>query len=326
MKTFITGGPGFVGSHIIDKLLEKGHEVFCLRRKTSNIRWLEGKEINFVDGDLFSDEILKKTISEMDYIIHTAGVIKSKTKKGYEIGNILATRNIIKLTYEINPDIKKFIHISSQAVCGPNLNENPIDENYIPKPITTYGKTKLKAEMEVLKFKDKLPVTIIRPPSIYGPRDTEIFVYFKIFSKGLNPIIGFYEKYLSIIYIKDLIEGIYSCLDNELSNGQIYFITSDRAYNWEEIGNTISKIIDKKSIKIRIPHFMVYLAGYISEFFSLFSTKASTLNIEKCKDITRERWVCSNQKAKNELGFGENYTLEEGFKETINWYKNMKWL
>lgn len=326
MKVLVTGGTGFIGSHLIDRLLAKDYEVYCAIRKTSNLRWLKGKKLNYIESDLLSDGILKEIIKEIDYIFHLAGVVKAKNIQGYETGNYLITKNLIETVANIKPDLKKFVHISSQAVCGPNPDENPIDENYIPKPITTYGKTKLKAEQEVLLYKDKVPITILRPCAIFGPRDTEILVYFKTFAKGLNSIIGFSKKYLSLIYVEDLIDGILLATENEKANGEVFFLCNSKYYDWDEIALTAEEIFQKKAIKLRIPHWFVYTAGAIVEFLSFFSKKAPTLNLEKCKDITQTRWVCSNKKAREILGFQEKYSLKEGFSKTIQWYKENGWI
>ncbi len=326
MKAFITGATGFVGSHLADRLIEKDYEVYCLKRKTSSLKWLEGKNVKYVEGDLFSNEALENVIKDMDYIFHVAGVVKAKTKEGFYHGNYEATKNLLEITSKVNPELKKFIFISSLAACGPALTEKPVDENTKPHPITTYGITKLKAEEEVEKYKHKFPVTVIRPPAVYGPRDTEILIYFKTFSKGLNSVIGFDTKFLSLVYVEDLVNGIILAAENKIAEGQKYFICLDKAYNWDEIGAITSKLLGRKALKIRLPHSVVYSVGYLAELFSTFSRKPATLNIEKCKDITQLRWICSNEKAKKELGFIPAYTLEESFKKTIDWYKEMKWI
>ena len=325
MKAFVTGATGFLGSHIADRLLDMGFEVSCFIRGSSNTRWIQNKKINLVEGTLFQKNKLSEVLKDTDYIFHSAGVVKAKNKRGYIYGNVETTKSLIEIAYNANPNLKKFIHISSLATCGPNPDNRPIDENYNPKPITTYGRTKLQAEYEVLKYKDKIPINIIRPPAIFGPRDTEILIYFKTFQKGLNSIIGFGKKYLSLIYVEDLVNGIMLAAEKG-KDGEIYFISSDNAYNWNEISEVTSKILEKKPFKIRIPHWVVYTSGFFAEIFSLFSSKAPTLNIEKCKDITRKNWVCSNEKAKRELGFTEKYTLEESFTKTIEWYQEHKWL
>ncbi len=326
MKALITGGTGFVGSHLIDRLLENNFVVFCTIRKTSNLKWLKGKQLNYIESDKLTDGVIKDVIQEVDFIFHIAGVVKAKRKEGYEKGNYILTKNLINSVLDTKHKLKKFVLISSQAVCGPNPDENPIDENYIPRPITNYGRTKLKAEQEVLLHKDKLPVTVLRPCAIFGPRDTEILYYFKTYSKGLNAIIGFNKKYLSLIYIEDLIDGILLASESEKSNGEIFFLSNTNFYDWDEIASTTEKVLSKKAIKIRIPHWVVYTAGALSEFFSLFSKNAATLNIEKCKDLTQTRWVCSNKKARELLGFREKNTLEEGFRKTVEWYKQNGWI
>lgn len=326
MKALVTGATGFVGSHLVDRLIEKNYEVYCLKRKTSSTKWLDGKNVKFVEGDLFSNEALENCIKEMDYVFHVAGLVKAKTKQGFYHGNTEATKNLLEITYKVNPDIKKFIFISSLAAAGPTLTDKAKDENDKPDPITTYGITKLKAEEEAEKYMDKFPVTIIRPPAVFGPRDTEILIYFKTFSKGLNSVIGLDAKYLSLVYVEDLVDGIVLAAENDIANGQKYFICLDKPYNWDDIGTVTSKLLGRKAFKIRLPHSVVYSVGYLAQLFSTFSKNPATLNIEKCKDITQLKWVCSNEKAKKELGFKNKNTLEEGFKKTIDWYREMKWI
>lgn len=326
LKALITGATGFVGSHLADKLINKNYEVYCLKRKTSSTKWLDGKNVKFVEGDLFSNDALENCIKDMDYVFHVAGVVKSKTKEGFFKGNYKATKNLLEITEKVNKNIKKFIFVSSLAAVGPALTETPVNEDKKPEPITTYGISKMKAEEEVMKYKDKFPVTIVRPPAVFGPRDTEILIYFKTFSSGLNSVIGFDKKYLSLVYVEDLADGIILAAEKEISKGNVYFLCFDKAYNWDEIGDVTSGILGKKAFKLRLPHSFVYSVGYIAELFSAFSKNPATLNIEKCKDITQLRWTCSNEKAKKELGFLPKFTLEESFAKTIQWYKEMKWI
>ena len=326
MKALVTGATGFVGSHLVDKLIEKNYEVYCLKRKTSSTKWLDGKNVKYVEGDLFSNEALESCIKDMDYVFHVAGVVKAKNKEGFYHGNSDSTKNLLEIAYKVNPGLKKFIFVSSLAACGPAKTDKPVDESTVPDPITTYGLSKLKAEEEVFKYRDKFPISIVRPPAVFGPRDTEILIYFKTFSKGLNSVIGFDAKYLSLVYVEDLADGIILAAENNIADGQKYFVCFDKAYNWDEIGSLTSKLLGKKALKIRLPHSVLYSVGYLAELFSTFSSKPATLNIEKCKDITQLRWVCSNEKAKQELGFKAKYSLEESFKKTIDWYKEMRWI
>ncbi len=326
MRAFITGATGFVGSHLTDDLISKGYEVKCLKRKTSSMKWLEGKNVEFVEGDLFSNEILEEAVKDVDYVFHIAGVVKAKNKEEFRKANYFATKNLLEICKKANPNLKKFILVSTQALCGPSPDMTPITEEYPPKPHTTYGITKLEGELEALKYKDIFPVTVVRPPAIYGPRDTEILIYFQMAAKGITPLIGFGDKFVSLIYVKDLTQGIILAAENENSNGEVFFISSDRYYNWKEVGETASSLMNKKSINIKFPHWLVYTVGFFAQIFAAIAGKAATLNIEKCWDLTRKAWICSNEKSKRMLGFQEKYSLKDGFKLTYEWYKQNNWI
>lgn len=322
----VTGGTGFVGSHLVDLLLDKGYEVRCITRKSSDLKWLKDKDVKIFDCGLYNKEALKEVIREADYVYHVAGVVKSKTKEGYFRGNVDTTRTLIEATLESNSNLKRFLVVSSQTVTGPSLDGKPVNEETECRPITTYGKSKLEEEKLVLSFKDKLPITICRAPAVYGERDTEIFIYFKTFSKGLTTTIGFNEKKLSLIHVLDLVNGFYLAATNEKSKGQVYFISSEQFYTWPQINNITSRIIGKNPVVIKVPHFLVYTIAAVAQFAAMFSSKPATLNIEKAKDITQQYWICDTSKAVRELGYNQNISIEEGIKRTIEWYKKMNWI
>lgn len=134
------------------------------------------------------------------------------------------------------------------------------------------------------------------------------------------------EKYVSLVHVQDLIEGILLAAFSESSLNQTYFISSEKGYGWEEIGNLSSKILGKRVIKIRIPHFMVYSVAAISQFLSYFKNEATILNLEKAREMVQSNWVCSVEKAKKELGYSQKINLEDGIKQTVDWYIKNNWL
>ena len=322
----ITGANGFVGSHLVDLLLEKKYKVRCLIRKTSNMRWLEGKDIEILNTGLFDKEGLRKAFKDTEYIFHVAGVVKSKKPEGYFKGNVDTTRNLLDTALEFKDSIKRFLIVSSLTAAGPSLDGKPVNEETECRPITTYGRSKLAEEKLAETFMDKLPITICRAPAVYGERDTEILIFFKTFNKGLMTTIGFDKKKISLIHISDLVNGFSLAAENDKSKNQIYFISSEKYYTWEEIGEVTSKVTGKKPVKVKVPHSVVFSIASIAQFFAIFNSNPATLNIEKAKDITQNSWTCDTGKAVKDLGYHQKISIEEGIKRTVDWYKKMKWV
>lgn len=322
----VTGANGFVGSHLVDYLLQKKYEVRCLVRKSSNLKWLQGKDVKIFDSGLLDIEGMNKAFKDANYIYHVAGVVKSKTPEGYFKGNVDTTKALLEAASMNASSIKNVLIVSSQTATGPSIDGKPVDELTPCNPITTYGRSKLAQEDLSRLFMDKLPITICRAPAVYGERDTEIFIFFKTFNRGLMTTIGFDKKVISLIHVRDLVEGFYLASINEKAIGETYFISSEKFYTWDEVGNVTSNVLKKKPIKVAVPHSIVYTLAAIAQFISLFSTKPATLNIEKGRDITQHAWICDTNKAMRDLGYHQKISLEDGIKRTVDWYKQMKWL
>lgn len=320
----VTGASGFVGSHLVDLLLEKNYTIRCIIRKTSSLKWLEGKDVELHICELTDKVGLRKIFEGADYIYHVAGVVKSKKPEGYFKGNVDTTRALLDVGLEFN--IKRFLIVSSQTSSGPSVPGNPINEESPCNPITTYGRSKLAQEELARNYMDKIPITICKVAAIYGERDTEIFIFFKTFSRGLMTMIGLHDKQVSLVHVIDVVRGLYLATASEKAVGQTYFITSEKYYTWKKVGDTTSKVMSKKPLVVKVPHFVVYTIAAIAQFFSLFSSKAATLNIEKAKDITQPAWISDYKKAFNNFGFKQEISLEDGIKRTVDWYKKMKWL
>ena len=322
----VTGANGFVGSHLVDLLLSKDYAVRCITRKSSDMRWLKAKDVEVDDCGLNDKDRLNKAFEGADYVYHVAGVVKSKSPEGYFEGNVDTTRNLLDVALENKNNIKKLLVVSSLTAVGPAIGDKPVDESTECHPITTYGKSKLAEEELARTYMDRLPITICRAPAVYGERDTEILIFFKTFSQGLMTTIGFDVKKLSLIHVLDLVNGFYLAGINEKSAGKTFFISSEKFYTWQEVGDITSKVLKKKPLKIKVPHSAVYSIAAIAQFFAIFSSKPATLNIEKAKDITRKYWICDTDKAIRELGYHQNISLEQGIKRTCDWYKEMGWI
>jgi len=322
----VTGGTGFVGSHLVDLLLVKGYEVRCIVRKTSDLKWLNGKDVQIFNCGLFDKVGLEEVLRDADFLYHVAGVVRSKTKNGFYKGNVDTTKTLLEVVQNVNENIQRVVIVSSLTACGPSLNGKPCDEETIPNPITTYGKSKLAEEKLAQKYMEKIPITICRAPAIYGEREADIYAMFKGVQKGVMTLVGFNEKKLSLIHGRDFVNGIYLAANSEKSIGEIYFISSEKIYNWDSVSTAMEEAVGKKALRIKIPHFLIFLIGGISHLLNYFSSKPATFNLEKAKDFVQENWTCDTSKAKRDFGYSQEISLEEGMKSTVDWYREHNWL
>lgn len=322
----VTGGTGFVGSHLVDLLITKNFEVRCIIRKTSSLKWLEGKNVKIYNSGLFDKTGLAEVLKDADYLFHVAGVVRSKTKEGFFKGNVETTKTLLEVISELNNKIKRVVIVSSLTACGPSKNGKPVTEETVPQPITTYGKSKLAEEKLAQEYMKKIPITICRAPAIYGEREADIYAMFKGVSKGVMTLVGFNNKKLSLIHGRDFVNGLYLSAISEKAKNQIYFISSEEIYDWSQVSDAMEKAVGKKAFRLKIPHSIIYIVGGISHIANYFSSKPATFNFEKAKDFVQESWTCDTSKAIRDIGYTQQISLEDGMKITADWYKEHKWL
>ncbi|KPJ58666.1 MAG: hypothetical protein AMJ42_02865 [Deltaproteobacteria bacterium DG_8] len=326
MKVLVTGGNGFIGSHLVEELLKGGSEVHCLVKKTSDLRFLNSMKVTLIYGDLDQKDLLGKAVAEKDYIYHLSGVKRARRSETYYQVNHLGTQSLVEACARYNPQVKKILFVSSLAACGPSPDGHCIKEEEKCLPITEYGKSKFLGEQAILEWRDTIPVVIVRPPVVYGPRDRDLLSYFRWINRGISIFIGEGKSIVSLCYVKDLISGILMAGEHSNSSGQIYFIADDQVYSWSTVAKCIVHSIGKQGLNIHLSKTIISFLSLLMEGISFFTGKPVILNREKILEASQPYWVCDVSKAKNELGFTPAFTLEDGIKTTVRWYRKEGWL
>lgn len=322
----ITGSNGFVGSHLADYLLAKGMRVKCIVRGSSSLEWLKGKPVELCPCGLTDVAALRQTFSDAHYIFHIAGTVKAKDDAGFVYGNVEMTRNVLDAALGL-ATVQRIIVTSSIAASGPAPADRPLHEEDPCQPIDPYGKSKVMQEDVCRQYMDRLPVTIVRPPIVYGERDAEIFQYFQAVNRRIRPLVGVFDKKrLSMVYVENLVEGLYLCAVTPAAKGQTYFFTDAVDYDWAQIGQVAAKYLQKRTLAIRIPHFVVYTIAGINHLWGKLTNKAMMLNLHKAKQMVASSWMCSSAKAQRELGYVPKIDIEEGFRRSVEWYRANKWI
>lgn len=326
-RVLITGASGFVGYHLIQAALNAGLEVHGAIRRSSDVSHLSGLDVQFVYPDYSDAAKLQKDLEEgqYNYIIHAAGVTRAKNEAEYNKINAGYTDMLAQAASAATIPLSKFVFISSLAAMGPTFYEDtqPITELSEARPVTNYGKSKLLAERYLAERKE-LPLVVLRPTAVYGPREKDIYIMFKTLKSGLEPYIGTKGQWLSFIYAKDLANVAIRSL--AIPGDHIaYNISDGNIYERYELANLTKKILGKKTLKFHVP---LGVVKALSGILELTASKGKTpvLNNEKLAELTAENWNCSIEKLKKDMGYVPAYDLKKGLEETLQWYQSNNWL
>jgi len=325
-QVLVTGGTGFVGSHLVERLLRNGYAVTCLVRDLRQLRWLEGMEVQLVEGDCTRPESLAAAVKGVSLVFHCAGLTKATHARDYYLVNHLGTRNLLEACAHYNPGLEKFILVSSQAAAGPSPAGRPVNDSDKPQPVSDYGRSKLLGENEASGYKDRFPVVILRPTAVYGPRDVDVFELFRWAGRGLIIEITGAERYLNLCYVEDLTAALLLSAERRTESGSVYFVAENRSYSWSEFKKVLLSTGGVTARTIKLPYRAAYLFGLVSEIGSLFTKRPALASRQKVREAAQRYWLCDTARIENDLCFRAEYPLQKGLELTWKWYRKNKWL
>ncbi len=319
----MTGGTGFIGSHLAEALLDRGVQVRCLVRKESDLKWLKGLPIEMTFGDCRDRTSLREAVKDADRVFHLAGITKAVKEKAYFEINASGTENLIRTCLENNPRLQKFIYVSSQAAAGPCRNGDKKRESDQCEPVSAYGQSKRMGEELALAHAHEIPLVILRPTGVYGPRDKDFYTLFKWVSKRIKPC---FSGKVSLCYVQDVVQAILLAAESQTKSGEIFFLSDGTDYLMREVGDVFARTMGVRPLSIPIPKWLIFGIASLSEYLSALSGKPPLMSKGMAEQIVQKDWTCDITKAKTVLGFTPQYQLSRGAKLTYQWYKNQKWL
>jgi nucleoside-diphosphate-sugar epimerase len=325
MKVLVTGASGFLGGHVAELLSERGDHVRALVRKTSNRKHLDTlSNVELFEGTVQESDRVNEAVDGVEAIVHCAGLIKARSADEFFAVNVGGTSNLIEAARARS--LRRFVFVSSLEACGPSADGKSVPSDQ-ENPVTMYGRSKLAAEKVVLSAKDRVPVVILRPGAIYGPRDMEILEAFKSIKRGLLPLVAEGKAMGMWIYATDCAEACLRAIDADVPSGRTYFVDDGcgplaaRQMLADAERAMGTRALLRRSLPV--PLFMTVARGI--EVFGRVTNRPVMLTREKANMLLLH-WVCTSDDTRRDLGWEPKVPWTEGVQRAVRWYRDNGWL
>ncbi|MGA3120567.1 MAG: NAD-dependent epimerase/dehydratase family protein [Polyangiaceae bacterium] len=329
MRVLVTGASGFLGGHVVERLSARGDQVRALVRLTSNRKHLERLDnVELFEGAIEQIDRMREAVDGMDAIVHAAGIIKARGTDEFFAINVGGTSNLVqaaRLSSAVRP-LKRFVHVSSLEACGPSADGEPVPVDQ-ESPVTAYGRSKLAAEKVVLAVKDEVPVTILRPGAIYGPRDGEIFEAFRSIQRGVLPLVAGGEAKGMWIYATDCAEACVRAIEADVPSGRIYFVDDGCGPLSAKtmLADAECALGRRATIRANLPVPVLMTIARGLEIFGRIANRPIMLTREKA-GMLLQNWVCSSEQTRRELIWEPKVPWNDGVQRAVKWYRDNGWL
>lgn len=334
----VTGANGFIGTHLVETLLGRKEQVKALVRDPRRAARLEQFGAQIAQGDVTDLESVRRAVAGASAVFHLAGVTKTLRARTFLEVNRRGVGHVARACAEqSSPPV--LVVVSSLAAAGPAVDGRLREEADEPHPVSWYGRSKRGGEKAAERYAGEVPITIVRPPIVFGEADRLSLDMFKTVARsGVHPVPGLVPRYYSMIHADDLVEALLLAAGRGerlpaqgASGGRrgigCYFAACDEHPSWYQVGRMIGKALGR-SLTLTIPFAapMVRAVGLFGELAGQIRGRQVTMNLDKAREATAGSWICSPRKAREELGFSVHVPLAERLAQTARWYRQEGWL
>lgn len=314
-KVLITGASGFLGYHLVQEAQDMGFDVYGGVRLNSETAHLNCSLVYLNYGSANELDLVLKEY-DFDYIVHAAALTRAKTDAAYERVNVQYAVNLAKAASK-NQNLKAFVFVGSLAAIGPvPFDAPPLREDSVQSPVTAYGRSKQRAET-LLKEIEGLPLKIVRPTAIYGPREKDLEVLFKTIRSGLDVYIGKKPQKLTFIHGRDAASAILEIAQMDSEGPAEYNLSDGEVYDRYAVADAIHELTGKKAVRLHLPLGLVKACAHVLAFLYRWSDKQPVLYPERINEVTAESWAVDTSRLRAQLHFRPRYKLLTGLEDTF---------
>jgi nucleoside-diphosphate-sugar epimerase len=330
MIAVVTGSSGFIGSHLVDALLAGGAQVRALVREGSAMDAIDPRVQRSV-VDLHDSKSVREAPAweGVTHLFHLGGVTKRRTLAQFRGGNVVPTANVLAAAAaRAGSTPPRVMLVSSQAAAGPaTAEERPVREDDPPRPIEGYGQSKLEAEQATRLYEQSLPITILRPAAVYGPRDRDFLRVFRLATRPVALHAVPRRHLFSIVHVVDVVRALLLAAEHPSAMGRTYFVANDAPVSWSGLYAEIARAAGTTTrVELQLPLPALALAGMAGDAVSALTGWHSLANGHKTRLARPRWWLCDATRARAELGWTPSVTLQDGLRETYLWYLQAGWM
>jgi nucleoside-diphosphate-sugar epimerase len=338
-KVLVTGASGFIGTKLTERLVERGDDVTCLVRATSNRTALVPLGVRFAVGDVRDREALQSAVKGVEIVYHLAGLVTAFRARDLMEVNAEGFESVVAACAGCTtPPV--LVSVSSLAAAGPSPPERARTESDPPRPVSHYGRAKRAAELVAERYAAQVPITIVRPPIVFGEGDPLMRNVFRsIFRFGIHVALGVARSHYSLIHVRDLVDALVLSAERgtRLAPGGetstdpprgYYFVATDDQPTFAELGLMIGQSLGRKSVRILRSSGPVLLwpAAALAEAIARLRGQPYIFNFDKAREARAGNWVCATSTIRRDLGFAPQAPIADRLRQTADWYLQQNWL
>lgn len=307
----LTGATGFVGSHVAERLSGRG--LRCTVRASSDLRWLEGLDLETVEVDLADGEGLEAALEGVDRVVHVAGVTRAPREEHFRRVNVEGTRRLAEAS--VRAGVRRFVFVSSLAARGPDGEDGPV---------SAYGRSKRAAERSLLRTAGT-EVAVLRPGGVYGPRDTDLLPLFRLARSGWFPLVPS-SGVVQPIYVADLADAVVAAGVGEAPGSGPWPLAGRGRHRWSDLADGLGEALGRPVRTFPVPGPLLLAAGAAAELAARVTGRAPDFDRRSARDLARHDWTCDPSPSEAALGWEAEVGLGEGLERTVRWYRREGWL
>jgi dihydroflavonol-4-reductase len=337
-RILVTGASGFIGTHLVNALAARGDEVTCLVRKTSVVDRLRPLGVRLAYGEITDGESLAAAVGGQEIVFQLAGCLRAlRVEQLYRVNQQGVARVARACAEQATPPV--LVIVSSLAAMGPSRADRPRTASDPPAPVSNYGRSKLAGEQSVRQHAGRVPITIVRPPIVFGegdPTTREIFAPIARFGVHLVP--SYRDQRVSAIHADDLVNLLIlaaergkrlaaGVLDGPATAQGCYFAACEHDPTYAELGRMAGAALGLHRVwVVRTGPLAVWSVAGVYQALSWLSRRPWYFDLDKAREARAGSWTCSTAAAREELGFSVAAPLAERLKQTVDWYRRNGWL